>query len=1680
MRVRKRSFLWVAAILLLVCLASAFASGVSEADIARIKAKAVSGQTFTNADIALAKQINATTDSRIDLEQALNPSSRLMHNPLDNQGGPDGFGYAFNDNVAPDTATYNWIELCGDPNATDGPTGDDATAPATIGFTFSFYGTNYTTCNVTTNGLITFGGTNTAFSASDPATTTATYPYIAPFWADMNTGDAQGTGGGCNSDGTAPWIRWKTVGTGADQHFVVEWRRMPEYNGTANLFSFEAILYPSGKIKVQYHATDWVMPTLAGRNWACGLDGLGATDGARYWFHNNVDNSDLGFVPAAGRVIWFALPTGVPNPVTNLQGSVAGSDVTLTWVDPNHDTNGNPLTPDSILIFRNGVLPAQQIGHVGPGVQTFTATAQPDGHITYFVRAKAGTYMSAPASVAVAVGETPWRETGYDWVDITTVGTIAAQADDINTGPYDLGFTFNYYDTPFTQIRVCSNGYITFGDATVTLSPPCPPNAGVPNGVVYGFARDLFPTAGQCKYYADAANQRFIVSWDNCPAFGGSPFYNFQIILTSSGSITMNYGAMGNTSGVVGLENLDGSDGFGLWCSTTGEFTPGGNNAVQFWGGPLVYATVTGHVTLDGGNGDVTAVAVRANGAGTPSVHPAANGDYTLSNVQIGNNRRVTATLAGYIDGSTVFNLDESGHTGANLTLRRTNPPAPTNLTSSVLTVARKDSLHWDVSTDLLVDAYKVYRRLQGETTWNLRQTVTGRTTQWVRDTLETDGVYQFVITAIDNGVTNPPVESDYSNMVTNPFGHLPPIMLSANGNFDNKIQLAWRAPGSPPESELLYDDGTDEGGGIGFNQGFPAAWFVSHFQTTSGPATISRIDAFFTGIAVDGNAIQLAVFADAGNGTPSTTPLGLTDATQTAPFDVFTSYTLASPVTVPSGSFFVGVRQMTATRVEIGGDNTTPYINNTFYYTTDGTAWNTWESIPLLYIPMIRCYASGAFGGLAELSPSPAVTTPTTSAFSAVLESKTVKALKGTASVALAANKSGKVDVRAAMPTSARPMSPWAIAQHRLASVAPHSPIVYASGSAGRHGHSLDDVIRYVIFRDGTARDSVAGTILTYDDIVGSANENHPYSYAVAARWDDGVLSAQSNVVTNARCNMAPATPGNVGLAVLGETQMSITWADPTTNADGTPCVDLAGIRVYRDGTLITATPVAPGVHSYTDTPPDPRQMYTWSVKAIDEVPNESAGADTAGFVNSPYRTVEYNWIDISTVGTNTGIAGDDISAGPFDLGFNFPYFGQTYNTINVCSNGFASFNSTSTTFTNQHVPQAGNPTLGLYPFWDDLNLSSAGQCLYYSDASNQRFVIAWLGVPMYSGGALVTFELVLDPSGGVMYQWQTTAGDASVTVGLENGDNTAGFELCYNGTGPICPTDGGAVQFWGGPRQAIQGVVRHAGTPPTALAGAWVRAGNDSTQTDGQGAYNLPVAPGTYTVSFRHATHCDTARANIVVEQNVNTTLNMSMRSAVGSVSATSLTFVAHQNETVPQTFTITNAGTGACPMTFQVLDSVTWLSSNPATGTVDPGQTVTITVTAAPGTIAPGDRHTTMRVVASAPGSPFLINVDMTVLNVEAIPGLLPTVFALHANYPNPFNPTTLLPFDVPQNSQVNIVVYNVMGQEVVTLVNGKYAAGRYQATFNAENLPSGLYLVKMTAGNYTAMNKMMLLK
>jgi hypothetical protein len=108
----------------------------------------------------------------------------------------------------------------------------------------------------------------------------------------------------------------------------------------------------------------------------------------------------------------------------------------------------------------------------------------------------------------------------------------------------------------------------------------------------------------------------------------------------------------------------------------------------------------------------------------------------------------------------------------------------------------------------------------------------------------------------------------------------------------------------------------------------------------------------------------------------------------------------------------------------------------------------------------------------------------------------------------------------------------------------------------------------------------------------------------------------------------------------------------------------------------------------------------------------------------------------------------------------------------------------------------------------------------------------------------------------------------------------------------------------------------------------------------------------------------------------------------------------------------------------------------------------------------------------------GYPF--GLDTTLQNVTENPTLLPRQFVLHANYPNPFNPTTTIQYDLRNAAKIRLDVYDVLGRNVATLFDGMQTAGVHLATFDGKNLASGIYYYRLKTDESVQVRKMLLLK
>ena len=106
--------------------------------------------------------------------------------------------------------------------------------------------------------------------------------------------------------------------------------------------------------------------------------------------------------------------------------------------------------------------------------------------------------------------------------------------------------------------------------------------------------------------------------------------------------------------------------------------------------------------------------------------------------------------------------------------------------------------------------------------------------------------------------------------------------------------------------------------------------------------------------------------------------------------------------------------------------------------------------------------------------------------------------------------------------------------------------------------------------------------------------------------------------------------------------------------------------------------------------------------------------------------------------------------------------------------------------------------------------------------------------------------------------------------------------------------------------------------------------------------------------------------------------------------------------------------------------------------------------------------------------------ILKATPTLVDSEEAEVFLPSMYSLGQNFPNPFNPSTVILYTLPSGGLVTLRIFNLLGQEVALLVNERKEAGYYQATWSASNVPSGVYFYRLQAGEFVQTKKAILLK
>ena len=316
------------------------------------------------------------------------------------------------------------------------------------------------------------------------------------------------------------------------------------------------------------------------------------------------------------------------------------------------------------------------------------------------------------------------------------------------------------------------------------------------------------------------------------------------------------------------------------------------------------------------------------------------------------------------------------------------------------------------------------------------------------------------------------------------------------------------------------------------------------------------------------------------------------------------------------------------------------------------------------------------------------------------------------------------------------------------------------------------------------------------------------------------------------------------------------------------------------------------------------------------------------------------------------------------------------------------------------------------------------------------------------------------------------------------------------------IIPCTGGGYLTWGtineggvtkglvmqlGVGGGISGIISESdmGTP-LANVRVGVIGSMRHAYTNGLGQYYLDLIAGTYHLTVSGQCISADTVYNIAVFEDSTTALNFAAGMPDYYSRQTSVNLVAQNRIPSSEPFIIYNCGGGAMPFTFVEdprVPAENWLSTNPSQGIVPAHYSVVVQVIITANAPDDGiyDYYGFINIRAkSCPDSFHHIPVFATVFDADDRPAGLPADFALHPPYPNPFNAVTQLAFSLPRAADVQIVVYDISGRTVRTLVEERREAGRHDVSFDAGDLPSGVYMVRMNSGSFSGTRKLLLLK
>ncbi|MBZ0264227.1 carboxypeptidase-like regulatory domain-containing protein, partial [bacterium] len=269
------------------------------------------------------------------------------------------------------------------------------------------------------------------------------------------------------------------------------------------------------------------------------------------------------------------------------------------------------------------------------------------------------------------------------------------------------------------------------------------------------------------------------------------------------------------------------------------------------------------------------------------------------------------------------------------------------------------------------------------------------------------------------------------------------------------------------------------------------------------------------------------------------------------------------------------------------------------------------------------------------------------------------------------------------------------------------------------------------------------------------------------------------------------------------------------------------------------------------TDTDPGGLMTYTQQMfeRDIQNELDERGGPDDFGYFyvdSSEEDGPDFDWVEMAEIGEVINNMPDDDFQGPFDLPFDFEFYGITFDEIYISSNGYITFGEGSGVWRNNNLPNPADPNNQICVFRDDLNPTRGG-LIYYGEDAEGRFVVQFDDIPEYhqvENHRRITCEIILDPDGTILLQYESLTNDIDNTnesIGIENWDGTIGLQVSLGNNPEVYPRDGLAIRFDNlEPNASVSGVVIDIETGDP-IENALVSFGAADDLTDADGNYSI-----------------------------------------------------------------------------------------------------------------------------------------------------------------------------------------------------------------------------------------------